>query len=272
MHASRGSRMAAVQSTIRTRRTARDQTESVTVDYMTPALERWRRWTDLPLVILAVGSLPLLLLDLRRHELTHADQIFLDVVNVVILVAFAVDYVVEFLLACHRRHYLRQEWISPLLVISQALALVPTLAGFGVLRVLRGARAISVIARVAALGGIASREGRVILRRHATSLTLGLAGFTWISSAVAFTLAEDVGDSARVHSFGDALWWSAATITTVGYGDIAPITFVGRVVGVFTMVVGISTFAVITAKVAEFLVRVGRFRPRHAVRAGATET
>ena len=156
MHAyARGSGMAAVQSTIRTRRTARDQTESVTVDYMTPALERWRRWTDLPLVILAVGSLPLLLLDLRRHELTHADQIFIDVVNVVILVAFAVDYVVEFLLACHRRHYLRQEWISPLLVISQALALVPTLAGFGVLRVLRGARAISVIARVAALGGIA---------------------------------------------------------------------------------------------------------------------
>ena len=101
-------------------------------------------------------------------------------------------------------------------------------------------------------------------------LALGLAGFTWISSAVAFTLAEDVGDQARVHSFGDALWWSAATITTVGYGDIAPITFVGRVVGVFTMVVGISTFAVITAKVAEFLVR-GDRSDRDMPSAGATE-
>src|SRR4029079_10746610 len=131
--------------------------------------------------------------------------------------------------------------------------LVPTLAEFGVLRVLRGARAVSVIARVFALGGIATHEGRAMLREHGASLALGLAGFTWITSAVAFTLVEDVGEHGRVHSFGDALWWSAATITTVGYGDIAPVTFIGRVVGVFTMVVGIGTFAIITAKVAEFL-------------------
>jgi voltage-gated potassium channel len=227
-------------------------------DYMTPALERWRHWTDLPLVVLAVGSLPLLLLDLRRTELTYADRVFIDVVNVLILVAFAIDYLVELLVARNRMRYVRSEWISPLLVVSQALALVPTLAGFGVLRVLRGARAVSVIARVVALGGIATREGRAVLRKHAAGLALGLAGFTWVTSAVAFTLAEDVGVDGRVHSFGDALWWSAATITTVGYGDVAPITFVGRAVGVFTMVVGISTFAVITAKAAEFLVRADR--------------
>jgi uncharacterized membrane protein len=41
----------------------------------------------------------------------------------------------------------------------------------------------------------------------------------------------------------------------VGYGDVSPVTFPGRVIGAFTMVVGISTFAVVTAKVAEFLVR-----------------
>ncbi|MFM8411910.1 MAG: potassium channel family protein, partial [Alphaproteobacteria bacterium] len=46
-----------------------------------------------------------------------------------------------------------------------------------------------------------------------------------------------------------------ATVTTVGYGDIAPVTLVGRVVGGFTMIVGISTFALVTAKIAEFLVR-----------------
>ena len=74
-------------------------------------------------------------------------------------------------------------------------------------------------------------------------------------SAVAFTLAENVSETGTLNSFGDALWWSAATITTVGYGDIYPVTALGRIVGVFTMLVGISTFAVVTAKVAEFLVR-----------------
>jgi voltage-gated potassium channel len=82
-----------------------------------------------------------------------------------------------------------------------------------------------------------------------------MAGLTWISSASAFTLVEDVRANGRIHSFFDALWWSSATITTVGYGDIAPITAPGRMVGVFTMVVGISTFATVTAKIAEFLVR-----------------
>ena len=44
-------------------------------------------------------------------------------------------------------------------------------------------------------------------------------------------------------------------MTTVGYGDVYPITAAGRIVGGFTMIVGISTFAIVTAKIAEFLVR-----------------
>ena len=94
-----------------------------------------------------------------------------------------------------------------------------------------------------------------MLRRHAAAFALGLSGFTWITSAVLFTIVEDVGPHGRISSFFDALWWSLATITTVGYGDVFPITAAGRIVGGFTMVVGISTFAIITAKVAEFLVR-----------------
>ena len=86
-------------------------------------------------------------------------------------------------------------------------------------------------------------------------MTIALTSSTWITSAVAFTLAEDVGRHGRVASFGDALWWSLATVTTVGYGDIAPVTLIGRIVGGITMVVGISTFALVTAKLAEFLVR-----------------
>jgi voltage-gated potassium channel len=80
---------------------------------------------------------------------------------------------------------------------------------------------------------------------------------TWITSAVVFTLAEDVGRTGRVSSFFDALWWSTCTITTVGYGDVYPVTAIGRLTAGFTMVVGVSAFAVITARVAQALVRPG---------------
>lgn len=226
--------------------------------YVTSALARWRRATDALLLVLAIGSLPLLLLELERGSLARSDQVLIDVVNVVVLVAFALDYVVELALARRRGRYVRSEWTSLLIVVSQALAVVPSLAGFGVLRVLRGARALRAIvalARILAMGGAAARDGRRIIRRHAASFALSVAAMTWLTSAVAFTLAEDVGENGRVHSFFDALWWSSATITTVGYGDIAPVTVAGRLVGVATMVVGISTFAVVTAKIASFLSR-----------------
>ena len=181
-----------------------------------------------------------------------------DVVNVLVLVAFAVDYAVELILASQRGIYVRKEWTSAAIVISQAISLLPGLAGFGVLRAFRAARlfrVVAVVLRLLAVGGAAATEGRAILRKKAARFALGLAAFTWLMSAVAFTLAENVSETGTLNSFGDALWWSAATITTVGYGDIYPVTALGRVVGVFTMLVGISTFAVVTAKVAEFLVR-----------------
>jgi voltage-gated potassium channel len=45
----------------------------------------------------------------------------------------------------------------------------------------------------------------------------------------------------RIHnSFGKALWWSITTVTTVGHGDVYPVTTAGRVIPVLLMIGGIS--------------------------------
>ena len=48
----------------------------------------------------------------------------------------------------------------------------------------------------------------------------------------------------------DALWWIMATVTTVGYGDVYPVTNAGRVVGVIVMITGIGLFGTITGFLA----------------------
>jgi voltage-gated potassium channel len=181
--------------------------------------------------------------------------VFLDVVNVLVLVAFAIDYVVELMLSPERSKHVRREWSSFVVVAAQAASLAAGLPAIGALRALRALRLVAVVGRLIALGGVASTHGRAALRRHAALLALSTAGLTWLSSAVAFMLVEEIGSGSQAHSFFDALWWSTTTITTVGYGDIVPVTTAGRLVAVITLVVGVSSFGVVTAKLAALLLR-----------------
>jgi voltage-gated potassium channel len=66
--------------------------------------------------------------------------------------------------------------------------------------------------------------------------------------------AEQDASGANITTFGDALWWSATTVTTVGYGDLFPVTTTGRFVAVALMLVGIACIGAITAGVAAWLV------------------
>jgi voltage-gated potassium channel len=227
-------------------------------DYITPRLARWKRVSDPLLLFLALGSVPVLLLEIDKASLPRGDQIFIDIVNIIVFAAFLVDYVVGLWLTSDRRAYARAEWLNLLIVVASAAAIAPDLGAFGSARALRGLRplrAIVAVIRVLVAGGIAARDGRSMIRKNAVRFAMGTAGLTWFTAAAAFTVAEDVGvDRTFDGGFSDALWWAAATITTVGYGDIAPQTLAGRAIGVATMVVGISTFAIITARVASFLV------------------
>lgn len=207
----------------------------------------------MPLLCIAIGSLPLLLLEIVAHRLSDSDQTFLTAVNVTVFFAFVIDYVVGLAVTQERKSYVRMQWASLLIVISQFLALLPALGFLGILRGARALRVIAALSRIVAIGAASKEQGRKFFREKAASVAFGIAGLTLLSSAAAFTIVEDVGSGRRIGSFFDALWWAAATITTVGYGDIYPVTAAGRIVAVFTMVVGVSTLAVVTARIAQFL-------------------
>ena len=213
-------------------------------------LDRWRQRTDGLVLTVGVGSVPILALELIRDDLRHADRVLLWVVNITVAVVFTVDYVVELVLSKKKVEYIRSEKIGFAIMLSTLIALVPSVSLIGSARLVRlvpALRGLSVFLRLFASGGLAAREGRRIIRQNTLRVALAVTGLVWVTAAVAFRIAEGVG------TFFDALWWSAATITTVGYGDISPVTAVGRIAGVFAMVVGITSFGLLTASFAAFL-------------------
>jgi len=91
-------------------------------------------------------------------------------------------------------------------------------------------------------------------RTHKLSIvTLVTVPLLMYTSAVSVLEAEQNVDGASITSFGDAVWWSLATVTTVGYGDMYPITHEGRLVATFLMILGISLFGALTALLAAWV-------------------
>ena len=133
--------------------------------------------------------------------------------------------------------------------IVTVVALIPALRGLRVLRLLRLlklSRYFRFSSPLAAIGR-AFFDNRLL---YAGAFSF-LGGATIIGGATIF-LVEGRGNP-DINSVGDGLWWSIVTITTVGFGDISPITPLGRMVGAVLMVVGMFTLALFAGLVGQSL-------------------
>lgn len=155
--------------------------------------------------------------------------------QLVVWVAFAGDYVVRLATAEGRSRWVRGHLVELVLLVLPILRPLRLLVLLTLLRQLNR-------------GGQASLRGRVGLYVGSGSVIVGLV------AALAALDAERYAPGASIVSFGDAVWWAVTTMTTVGYGDTYPVTEVGRAVGVALMVAGVALLGTVTATVASLLV------------------
>jgi voltage-gated potassium channel len=94
-----------------------------------------------------------------------------------------------------------------------------------------------------------ARTSLRLMARHALSATLIAALFLVGSIG---TLEASI--EPHFGSIWDGLWWAVVTISTVGYGDIVPVTPLGRALAVVLIVFGVITFSMVMANVAALLV------------------
>ena len=157
-----------------------------------------------------------------------------EVVQVVVWFAFALDYVVRLSLADDRWQFLRRNALDLLVIV------LPLLRPLRLLRLL-------VVLRVLNRSATSGLHGRV------ATYVVGGSGLLAFLGALTILDVERGAPDATIETFGDALWWSAATMTTVGYGDQYPTTGLGRWVAVGLMVCGIALLGAVTASLAAWL-------------------
>ena len=189
------------------------------------------RLTELPLLILAFAMIPLLIGPLL-WELSLAEETVFITLDTFIWALFAVDLGIKVVVAPHRLAYLRRHWLEVLVVV------VPF---FRPLRILR----IFIFGSRAWVG----------MRRLVNVDFLLVYGIGLVIIAATIIASVEGGENASIQSFPDALWWAVVTITTVGYGDMVPMTAAGRAVGFVLMLGGVAFFSGVTANLASFLVR-----------------
>jgi voltage-gated potassium channel len=114
---------------------------------------------------------------------------------------------------------------------------------------------------------------RSVFRRGNLRRFLLAASVLVINGAIIVYLYERHAPKSNIHTLGESLWWSAVTVTTVGYGDFFPVTTQGRITACFIMGIGLLTLAVVTAQVASSFVTQGpsRGRPGPQVEAATAE-
>jgi voltage-gated potassium channel len=201
------------------------------------------------LVLCVLALVGIVVQNAFRHD--PEIELVLDYADFIICVAFAIDFFITLWRAPKRVRYLvTWGWLD-------ILSSIPTLhiARWGRLariarisRVLRGLRATRLIG-----------EAVLTKRRESTIAAAALLALMLIIFSSTAILHFEVHPDSNIHTAEDAIWWSMATITTVGYGDRYPVTTEGRVLAALLMVAGVGLFGTFSAALAAwFLIPEGQ--------------
>lgn len=210
--------------------------------------DRWERQTDLPLLVMALASIPLLVLEGNTTGSVQQAAIF---ANWTIWALFAADLAVRlFLTRSPRGRYLVKHWFDVAIVVLAILPLFQPLRSLRSARVLRLTRSLRAIGLIARFWESSNRvwhglHGRLVGVAVLAILATGAAGIWFVE--------RNAGGP--IESFEDSVWWSLATVTTVGYGDTYPVTPEGRGIATFLMLAGVAVFGVVSANLAALFLK-----------------
>jgi len=200
-----------------------------------PRIAAWDARVDWPLTGLTLVFLAGYAWQVLDTSLAPGARTALDLVLTGIWLLLGLDYLVRLGLARRKLRFVGRHLLDLLILVLPMF------------RPLRALRVVTVI-------GVLNRQLRDDFRGRVpiyVGTTVALVGFV---AALAVLEAERSAPDASITTFGEAVWWTITTISTVGYGDRYPVTVEGRLVAATLMVAGIALLGVVTASIAAWFV------------------
>jgi len=196
---------------------------------------RWERRSEWPLTGAAVLFLGAYAWPILDPNLDQTFEVLCEAVVWFTWALFAGDYLVRLALAPGRIRFVGRN------LLDLAMIALP------LLRPLRLLRLVTVLKAL-------NRNAAAALREKIGRYVGASTGLLIFVTSLAMLDAERNAEGANIHTFEEALWWAFNTITTVGYGDLFPVTGTGRLVAVGLMIGGVALFGVVTATLAAWFV------------------
>lgn len=227
---------------------------------LSPRAAAINRRMELFVLFIGLTALPMLVLELATADGWLA--VVAEVLGWLIWGLLFAEFVLVVTLTNRPRAYIRRAWLS-LVIIVLALPplflLITAEPLWGALRVLRALALIALF--------IYSFVKLSTLLKHLLFEALAIARHPWMLAGrpllkwhglglvtiLFFALASTAGILHAVFEGNnpfEGLWWALVTLTTVGYGDIAPVTLGGRITAAVLMITGVGVLAAVTASIA----------------------
>jgi voltage-gated potassium channel len=195
-------------------------------------MKSWKMLYEALIILMVVTYSILLVSTPDNHPLLTEEN--LNRIDWAVIAIFAVEFAVRLLRAESKLHFIRKNWFD-------VIALIPINSTFRLARLVRVLRLVRIMKASPLLWNIVNSYQIRLMMVFASVVML------WSSTGIYF-LEKGVNDN--IQGFGDALWWSIVTTTTVGYGDISPVSFGGRIIAAFLMLTGIGMIGTVTAALA----------------------
>ena len=194
-------------------------------------LAAWEERSSTPMFVASVLYLLAFAAPIMSTRIQEPYDAYLNIIQMILWGLFAADYCIRLYLAPRRLYFITHN------LMNLAIVLLP---------------AWRIVSFLSMIYMTANRQ-----YKRLSELAVKLFGYTAIfiiMFALAIYSVESSEPGAMIRDLPTAYWWTFTTLATVGYGDVYPVTGIGRVIAVVVMLYGVGMVAVATGALASWII------------------